>query len=525
MKKTLRNYQKDAIEAILRSINDGYSKNPLIALPTGTGKSLVIAGLVERLLTEKPLGKILILTHVKELLVQNELELKQHLPQIYTSFYCSGLNEKSTDGRVVFASCQSARKTLTGRFEAIIIDEAHKVSTRDSMTYKKIINNLNEYRFSEIPVIGLTATPYRVDDGIIYGKGKLFDKLVYDKTTPKAFKEFYESGALVPVRIINPYVQYDMSEADIVAGDYSNASIHEIFDKDNKEAKKKIEEVIDQILLQANDLKKWLIFAPTLLYAGNINYFLKKMGIESGIVTGTTPKDERDKTINAFQKGKIRALVNVSVLTTGFNVPDIDLIVMLRPTISASLWVQMLGRGTRPFEGKKECLVLDFVGNNADLGGIEDVKIWSGARGASKKNKKYDPTKRYCRTCEKPLDKADTTCNYCGAEYFEKSTFLIGRNSQDPPLEFLKDIKFSIAKEKEALSVKYTLTNNKYFVETIDLKSQRSKAWIRMWGIESLEEENALKIKENLENLQIPLGIFLRGKNDFFPTVVGLKWN
>ena len=170
---------------------------------------------------------------------------------------------------------------------------------------------------------------------------------------------------------------------------------------------------LTETLAQASDRKHWLVFAAGIEHACHISEMLNLMGVPSAVISGDLDRRERERILRAFKAGEYRAVVNNNVLTTGFDFPGIDLIVMLRPTSSPGLWVQMLGRGTRPTSGKENCLVLDFAGNTRRLGPINDPII-PKKKG---KGKGGQAPVRICPACNTYNHASATVCESCGEEF------------------------------------------------------------------------------------------------------------
>ncbi|WP_373929803.1 DEAD/DEAH box helicase [Vibrio cyclitrophicus] len=360
---TLRPYQADSVKSVIHYFRK-HQTPAVLVLPTGAGKSLVIAELA-RLAK----GRVLVLAHVKELVEQNHEKYEGY--GLKGSIFSAGLGRKETDQQVVFASVQSVVRNLdsfSNQFSLLVIDECHRVPDEKTSSYQKVITHLRENN-PGIKVLGLTATPYRLGMGWLY---QYHTRGQVRSEEPRFFRDcifelpiryLLDEGFLTPARMIDaPVLSYDFSQLKPAStGRYKEAELDMVIEQ----SKRATPQIVDQIIELAKDKLGIMVFAATVRHAQEILSLLPEG--ESSIVIGDTPTLERDQIINDFKERKIKFLVNVSVLTTGFDAPHVDLIAILRPTESISLYQQIVGRGLRLSPGKKECLVLDYAGNSYDL--------------------------------------------------------------------------------------------------------------------------------------------------------------
>ena len=314
-------------------------------------------------------GRVLVLAHVKELVEQNHEKYEGY--GLKGSIFSAGLGRKETDQQVVFASVQSVVRNLdsfSNQFSLLVIDECHRVPDEKTSSYQKVITHLRENN-SGIKVLGLTATPYRLGMGWLY---QYHTRGQVRSEEPRFFRDcifelpiryLLDEGFLTPARMIDaPVLSYDFSQLKPAStGRYKEAELDMVIEQ----SKRATPQIVDQIIELAQDKLGIMVFAATVRHAQEILGLLPEG--EASIVIGDTPTLERDQIINDFKERKIKFLVNVSVLTTGFDAPHVDLIAILRPTESISLYQQIVGRGLRLSPGKKECLVLDYAGNSYDL--------------------------------------------------------------------------------------------------------------------------------------------------------------
>lgn len=360
---TLRPYQADSVKAVIHYFRKN-STPAVIVLPTGAGKSLVIAELA-RLAK----GRVLVMAHVKELVEQNHAKYESY--DLKGSVFSAGLGRKETDQQVVFASVQSVVRNLdsfANQFSLLVIDECHRVPDDEKSSYRKVISHLQSIN-SGIKVLGLTATPYRLGMGWIYqyhtrGMVRSEDKRFFrDCIFELPIHYLLDEGFLTPAKLIDaPVLSYDFSQIKPTnTGRYKESEMDMVIEQ----SKRATPQIVEQILNYAKECQGIMIFAATVRHAQEILGLLPES--ESALVIGDTHTLERDRIINAFKNREIKYLVNVSVLTTGFDAPHVDLIAILRPTESVSLYQQIVGRGLRLSDGKNECLVLDYAGNSYDL--------------------------------------------------------------------------------------------------------------------------------------------------------------
>lgn len=379
-KYELRWYQREAVDAVFDYFGSGATGNPVLVLPVAAGKSIIVAQLVRELLQSWPKLRVMMLTHVKELISQNHEKLMSIWPTAPAGIYSAGLCKKNHHMQITYAGIGSVAKKpeLFKRTDLIIIDECHLVNSRGNGQYKQFIETLRAYN-PNLRVIGLTATPYRLGQGKLTDdvwsdrEGKyvpsIFTDIAYDLGSVYNFNRLIEEGYLCPLVPKNTQTQIDTSGLHVRNGEFVQSEIEDV---SNKETITKA--AIAETLAIAGDRKHWLVFAAGVDHAHNIANELNANGVPACVVTGDMGA-ERDQNIRDYKAGKYKALVNVGVLTTGFDFPKIDLIIMLRPTTSPVLWVQALGRGVRIHPEKQNCLVLDFAGNTLRLGPINDPVV------------------------------------------------------------------------------------------------------------------------------------------------------
>lgn len=406
-----RSYQIEAAQSVPNYFMNN-TGNPVVAMPTGTGKSVVIAMLLQMVYHYWPGQRVMVLTHVKELIQQNYDKLMTLWPAAPAGVYSAGLNRKESNRKITFAGIGSVAKKaqLFGHIDLVLIDEAHLVSPNDETLYQFFLAALRAVN-PHVRVIGFTATPWRLGTGRITEDG-IFTDVCFDITGMQAFNRLIAEGFLAPLIPRQTKMMLDIEGVHMRGGELIASELQHAVDKYEV-----TQAALRETLELAYDRRHWLIFASGVEHACNIADMMNDMGVPTVAIHSKMGDAQRDQAILDFKAGKYRAAVNNNVLTTGFDFPAIDLIVVLRPTASTVLWVQMLGRGTRPFqcdEYKKEnCLVLDFAGNTRRLGPINDPVI---PRKKGDKAGGEAPVK-LCGSCATYNHASVTHCAYCGAEF------------------------------------------------------------------------------------------------------------
>ena len=397
-----RHYQKAAVDSAIDYLSDSPNKNPLIAMPTGSGKSVVLSELIKTIIGLWGDVNILVLSHVKEILDQDEKAIRRHL-NIDTGVYSSGLERKEIK-QVTVAGVQSACKNtdLFSHFDFVMIDECHLISEKDDSMYRKLLSAIG------CVFLGLTASPFRLGTGYIYGtEESLFDDLIYDLTSMGSFNRLVDEGFLCNLRTKSPDFEMDDSKLHKRGGEFIDSEMSKMFDRPHITSK-----ALDEVCQIGGDYGKWLVFAIDIEHAENIAENLNNRGIKTKAIHSKMD-ESRDDVIDDYKKGELRCVVNVNVLTTGFDDPEIDLIVLLRLTNSPVFHVQTIGRGLRVCEGKHHCMILDFAGNTKRLGPINNIVIKKKGKGKAN----GEPITKTCPSCNAIHHPSVRKCDHCGHEF------------------------------------------------------------------------------------------------------------
>ena len=371
-----REYQHDAVQSVFDYFESGKTGNPVIALPTGSGKGLVIAWLVQRILNMWANQRIMMLTHVKELVVQNGNALKKIWPNAPIGIYSAGLNQKDIMQPIIFGGIQSAVNVVEtfGHRDLLLVDEAHLISPKEGSMYQNMINRLLVIN-PHMKVIGLSATPYRLGQGMITDGG-IFTDICIDLTSYEEFNRLIAQGFIAPLIAQPTKVEVDTSDINIVNGDFALGKSDEAADRIMYAALKETCE-------KGYNRKSWMVFTSGIKSSTHAAEILNSFGVSAVAIHSKNKPAENDEYFRAYKSGEIRAICGAGKFTTGFDHPPADLLVDLAPTVSPGRHVQKLGRLTRPYDGsdpnfpdvKENGLVLDFAGNIGRLGPINDPKI------------------------------------------------------------------------------------------------------------------------------------------------------
>ena len=433
MAKIPRWYQQEAINSWWADATSR-AGNPIIVLPTGGGKSLVLAELIRSILTKYPRQRILCLTHVKELIEQDVDALVEQWPYAPLCIYSASVGQKNYDKPVVFAGIQSIIKLSEEElpaFDLVFVDECQLISPDSQTAYQLLVERLRKKK-PKCKFSGLTATPYRLKGGHLLDCG-LFTHICYDLTTPDAFARLVGEGYLSRLVTKFSIAKFNTDGIKERGGDFIESELNHAV-----EEQRDVTETAVLEMLAANR-KHNLVFATSIAHAEQIRDILRMRGEDAEVVSGKLKKKEREAILNRFKNKELKWLVNVNVLTTGFDAPHIDLIGILRPTKSVGLWVQILGRGLRVAEGKADCLVMDFTDNTMMLGPIDDPaapkrgkkKKGGGGGGALMAAKKCKGKHADGTECERVCGVTCRMCPDCGFLFDMKDPAIFGQVSDE----------------------------------------------------------------------------------------------
>jgi len=392
----LRPYQRHTIDSIYEWYRSN-AGNVCAVIPTGGGKSILMAQICKEAIQANGEIRILVLASKKELLEQNSNELLTLWPNAPIGIISASIGKKEFGEPITFGGIQTIKNCIDrlGHIDIVLVDEADEINHEDTGVYRSFLFELNPDR-----VIGFTATPWRVGHGLITDDPAIFDDLI----EPVTIEELQRDGFLAKLVSKHTKKQIDITGVHKRGGDYIERELQEKIDviETNLAA---VEETIER----AGYRKSWLFFCTGIDHALHIRDILRDKGISAETVTGKTPKSEREEIIRKFRDGEIIALTGVDVFSVGFNAPNIDLIVFLRPTCSARVYVQQAGRGLRLKDHTDNCMILDFAGNIETHGPITDVILPH-----RKSDEPGIPPSKICPDCDSIIAAQARTCPDCG---------------------------------------------------------------------------------------------------------------
>ncbi len=395
----LRPYQRAAIDAAYTwcATNDG---SPLIVIPTGGGKSLIMGTMAKEAVDGN--ARVLVVAHRKELIEQNWKAMQSAGLSALSCGLISGQhNRKEAHTPATVGSIQTLARNpyQYGPFDLVLIDEAHLLPRNEDTSYRKFLD-AQRTRNPGVRTIGLTATPYRLDSGRLdVGEGRVFHEIAYEVS----IQTLLDAGHLVPLISKATLARYDVTGVAMRGGEYVDAALQSAVD--DPETTKA---VVQELGTLGASRSRWLVFCAGVQHAEHMAEELTRRGFPAAAVHGGLSPHERTERLLALRSGQLRALTNCDVLTTGYDEPGIDLLALCRPTQSTGLHVQMLGRGFRTAPGKTDTLVLDFAGNCLRHGPVDAVRVKE-----PKKKGTHDAPAKTCPSCQEIVGTATRVCPRC----------------------------------------------------------------------------------------------------------------
>ena len=403
----LRDYQQAAIDCTFNwiSVNPG---NPVIVIPTGGGKSLIMAQMA-RDVVEKWGGRVGIVAHTQELVEQNYAKLKQLWPEAPAGIYAAGLKRKDRFEKIICIQIQSAANKTheLGKFDLLLVDEGHRVPLKDEGMYRRFFEGCKRFSPNLRPVC-CTATAYRLEGKAIpiCGPDYIFNAIAYEI----GVAELIDRGFLSRLISKRGASSIDASKVKKSGGDYVERELAKLVD-----VPEIVKEACAEIIALSPGRKAIIVFCVTIEHAEHVRDALRAMGETAEMLHGKTPKAERKDIIARHQRGEYRIIVNVNVLSEGYDAPHIDCVAMLRATMSPGLYAQQVGRGLRMSPGKSDCLVLDFANNITTHGPLDQIKVSKGKNG--KPGEVQTGLVKACHQCDVLVPLSVSTCPECGYEF------------------------------------------------------------------------------------------------------------
>lgn len=398
----LRPYQQESVDAVYRHLRE-HDDNPCVVIPTAGGKTPVMATICKDSIGRWN-GRVLILAHVKELLEQAVEKLHDAAPEMWNQVgvYSAGLKSRDTEHPVIVAGIQSVyrRACQLDKFDLIIIDEAHMLPPDGEGMYQTFLSDARTIN-PNVRLIGLTATPYRMTTGLICAPENLLNQVCYEISV----RELIVQGYICRLKTKAGIARVDTSDLHIRGGEFVPGELEALMDDDTL-----VRSACGEIIEQTRDRRSTLIFTAGVKHAVHVQRILTEAGQECGFVCADTPAPERAETLRRFRERRVKYLVNVNVLTTGFDAPNVDCVAMLRPTMSPGLYYQMVGRGFRLCEGKENCLVLDFGGNILRHGPVDALR----PKGKGIDGERGEAPAKECPQCHAVIHAGYALCPECG---------------------------------------------------------------------------------------------------------------
>lgn len=408
----LRPYQQRSLDDLHQwwSTHPGANEVPICCLPTASGKSVVIAELARLLFDTYPEAhpRTVVIVPSKELAEQNAEKLRSIMPSHLTvGYYSASLGRKVPDADVIVATIGSIYRDalLLGNIMCVVIDECHLVNPdgAEAGRYRKFLNDLS--KVCDYRVVGYTASPFR-GNGVWLTEGDkpLFTGVACSIKIQELLDLGFLSPLVRPVDVIKTRINTD--DIKTTSGDFNLANLSDRVDQ-------YLPAVVDEACELAAERKKWIAFCATVANAQQMVDLMRAKGIATELVTGDTPKAERQQHIKDYRAGRVRCLVTVLALAVGFDVPDVDAIIWARPTRSPVLYVQGAGRGMRIADGKTDCLWLDFSDTTERMGPVDTI------RGRTKRKGGDDGTApvKTCGECGEIVAAGLRVCPCCGHEF------------------------------------------------------------------------------------------------------------
>lgn len=399
----LRPYQTEAIAAVHSHVCEKPG-NPCVVLPTGSGKSVVMAATIQQWKQQAPQTRGCVLAHRQELVIQNATKLQLYFDEADNiekiGLFCAGLKQKDYDSSITFASIDSIyrRAGEFAPFDFIFVDEAHHIPPAGEGKYRTFIEECRKFN-PDLKVVGWTATPFRMGCGAICHEDHILNEICYEASVT----ELIDDGFLCQLRSKVGSAEYDLSGVNRPPkADYTKRSLLEATEAPAV-VRAAVKEAVS--ILNCKERRSIIFFCLSIQHCTQVSNELLRHGIYSPVVTAKTDSRTRKDILRNLSDNRIRAVCNMGVLTEGFDAPIIDAIVLLRPTLSAGLFMQMVGRGLRPHPGKQDCLILDFAGCIDEHGPIDLIS-----------NNNLYVAMAVCGECRESFSRAIRRCPECGWE-------------------------------------------------------------------------------------------------------------
>lgn len=516
----LRYYQEEALVAADEYLTTRQG-SPCIVLPTGAGKTIVIAELCRKIQSYG--GRVLVLAHVKELLEQASDKLLSLDSSLDVGVYSASLRRRDTSNSIICAGVQSVYNKgfeicQESPIDVVIVDEAHRIPLDGDGMYRSLLKDLKTAN-PKTRTIGLTATPYRTGSGWVCGPDNILTEICYEVDIKRLIKD----GFLCPLRSRSSKLEADTGGLRVQRGDFVQSDMSDLF-----EGEQNVAPAVEEILALTQDRNKALLFCCSVAHATDVAMRLESAGESVRVVT--SQHEGRDSAVEAFRNGDCKFLVNVNVLTEGFDVPSVDCVALLRSTASPGLYYQMCGRGLRIDPSKKDCLILDYGQNVQRHGTLDDLQVKETGKGGG-----GEAPVKSCPECMEIMPASTRICPACGHEMpiesgprhgsTADSLAPIAIEAEEPeqlPVEFVsysvhrKEGKPDSLKVSYHCGLRYPVSEWVSLNSTSDFAVRKARQWWRMRSMHQIPEtiEEAVQIG-NIGGIAAPRWITVEKQNGY----------
>jgi len=538
MSLQLRYYQKKAIDDFFNFTANNHGKHPLVVVPTGGGKTILIAEIVKKIILYKD-TRVLLVTHQSELLKQAYITMtdlfRDFIDPMDIGIYSAGLKCKDTNKRITLAGIQSVHNkawSAIGFKDLILVDECHRINPKNEGTYRKFLHEMEKIN-PNVVIGGLTATHYRMKSGLLTeGKDALFDHVCHETSIkelidPNDYRNTDKKQYLSKIISKNGVEKVDLSNVHVRSGDYKQDEMEHAF-MENDLVEKAVKEISEYTL----NRKKVLIFTSGIKHCKEVYNSMMKHDSKIAMVHSKQSKEINDKNIKDFKNGTIKYLLNINSMTEGFDDKEIDCVVLLRSTKSPGLYYQMVGRALRIHPDKENCLVLDYGLNIQRMGPIDKIEIKKTEKG---KRPTGAPQKE-CPVCHSVVHLSIMKCPDCGYEFPEGEKHEEKASEEEILSTWKKpktvDVKNVIYSKHEKIgktpSMKvsyyydlYSSYNEWICLDHIGFAQRKAASWIKERTDEDIQTvDEAIKYFNSKNNFKEAVKIIV-DVNDKFPKITG----
>lgn len=466
---SLRPYQKEAIAALVQFYEQPHGLSGLCVLPTASGKTVIFAHAIAALLAQRPALRVLVLAHTREIVQQNARTIAQtiiahtiantlastistdgvsppdcapHSPAVEVGVYCKSL--QLTEVRQVTCASRDSMVTLVQDdplWDLVLVDEAHLISPADTSRYQQILAQIFLHQ-GQYKLWGFTATPFRMNHGFIYDaqcdpvarqqmrasryhsvfkmdrQRPLFEQLIFQRR----LYQLVQIGYLCPVRAIG-VDRRGVANTQLVKRtrqDFELADLHKVSDSSEL-----VQHIVADWLLKTGGRLASVFYAASVEQGNLFSHCLAELGITAPLIEARTEPEDRQQWLAQFANAEINVLVNINTLTTGWDCPRLACIVMARPTLSAGLFMQIVGRGLRWHSSKIETLLLDYGENIARFGMLERLKPLLDTHAVKQSAPGMVHKICECPCCDTLCSIYDRECQHCGEQLKDEGDLFI----------------------------------------------------------------------------------------------------